>query len=145
MNNCYYDERQLQIRGIVFRNSFIFMIVYTILNAFLIDFGHRWCTDVNAAFIGVMLAITFCSIQLIAKDAYISTKTGSCGLQMGIFSFCGIIGLLLFFINDFGKDKMIKDNMLSDSSRSLIIFICMLAISTVYWIKKYRDKKIENE
>lgn len=139
--NGQYDERQLKERGKAFMAGFMFLAIYIGVNGCLFDKGIKWCSYINSAFIGIIASTTIVSVYLLIKDAYISVTESS--LFMGILFNIISLAMIIFTIRDALRDHegFIKNNMLSETGKNIILIILFSSIGITAIIKEVINRK----
>lgn len=127
------DERQQQVRGKIAMQALIGMIVYLLLAAFLNDFGvidiehHIGCS--NFLIFSVVLLLSFLSVSLILRDAYIGVaKNPQLRICLGVFTALAVFQDVLFIF-----DQIRGEGVTLVSVSSLIL---VNSVSICLWIKR---------
>jgi hypothetical protein len=125
-----YDERQVKERGMIFKLSYLLLVVFNVVTALLSEtttFWNEHFSMFQSNIIGIMLVTTICTILMITKNAYISpNKPKVTNLTVGLMSLCSIEGFI--------------GNLLSFDLFNIIVTFCVFVICCTYWIKLLKDK-----
>ncbi|HEY9058906.1 MAG TPA: hypothetical protein VIO64_00150 [Pseudobacteroides sp.] len=135
MKKCNFDERQLFIRGNIFKHVTIIMAALLILNAFLMDNGIIWADAIHSNFIILLISVAFGSIEMIFKEAYIQKNSAQkiSVILIGILSGALIIlSLIDFFVVG---DKFIARNQLTHEGGTFIVSVLLFSIFVGFIIK----------
>jgi hypothetical protein len=145
MKNCNFDERQLFIRGNIFKHMTIIMSVLLILNAFLMDSGIIWADAIHSNFIILLISGAFGSIEMIFKEAYIQRNgtQKSIVILIGILSGALIIRLLIAFLVE--GDKFITKSQLTREGGTFIMSLLLFSIFVGFIFKSFILKKAKQE
>ncbi|MDR1801535.1 MAG: hypothetical protein LBQ95_06835 [Lachnospiraceae bacterium] len=133
-----YDERQLKIRGDVYRHCWIFTIILMLINFFITGFGKIIWAQASFMFILICTAsIAFGSIEMLLRDVYV----GRDSWRMYAIPFCLLVfGLWTFFLSLHDKEVLISEGMLSRGGVTLLnaIMFVLVGIVGVYKFIKNR-------
>jgi hypothetical protein len=126
-----FDERQVKERGMIFKLSYLLLILFNVVTALLSETTTFWSEHFSmfqSNLIGVMIVTTICTILMITKNAYISpNKPKVTNLTVGFMSLCSVEGFI--------------GNVLSFDLFNIIITFCVFVICCTYWIKLFKDSK----
>lgn len=139
MNEKYYDERQLNVRGKIFRTGYFVLAIYTLLNAVILDYGNVWANNYHIAFIGIILSVCICSVQMIITDSYIG-KARRSKLYINLMSLFTIILLIESAIGII-HDGFLFQGQITSNTTSFITAVILAIICITYWIKHFLDKR----
>lgn len=140
-----FDERQLWIRGDIFKHGFILLMALIILDSLNTDFSII-CFEERylVSFIMLMFAIMVVSIEMIIKGVYFSND----GQPKTIIYMMGLISSILLIYNlynvIFNSFTVINGNTITITGENILLNLCLFAIFITYQIKSYIDKKEES-
>jgi hypothetical protein len=145
MKNCNFDERQLFIRGNIFKHVTIIMAALLILNAFLMDNGIIWADAMQSNFIILLISVAFGSIEMIFKEAYIQRN----GAQKISVILIGILSgaLIILSVIDFlvVGGKFITRNQLTHEGARFIMSVLLFSIFVGFIVKSFIVKRAKKE
>ena len=145
MNECKeFDERQVQVRGGVYKIGFIFLSVFTFVDAMLKNSGIIWADYMTTAWIGIMATISLCSILLILKYAYTPAISNRPNILIIILSLASVSSII-FGISDMRQQGFVLNGQISAAARTLILGLLFLSVTVVYWVKKLLGKKDDRD
>lgn len=140
-----FDERQLYLRGKIFRNGFIILLIYLLADAFMKSNGINPIEGMWGNILIIVGASSYCMIDMIIRGAVDLEKRNN----GAIFVVLGILGAALFIwgvIDFLIKQQSFFDNRsLSQYGARLIIDLFYIIVGVVYICKlKYnvKDKEI---
>lgn len=137
-----YDERQKLVRGKVFTFAWIYTLCFFMVNAFIFEAGYQWCSNLNLAFLGVLISLEISYAILIIENAY--THIGK-SKTIDLFGMFGIILLYIFgTTKDIKQYGFINDGKLTTGSCYLIV-IPLFLLNMVLIIIDYKKDKKENK
>lgn len=139
MNEKYYDERQLNVRGKIFRTGYFVLAIYMILNAVILDTGNAWASNYHIAFIGIMISVCVCNVQMIITDSYIG-KARRSKLYINLISIFTII-LLIESAIGIVHEGFFFHGQITSNTTSFITAVILAVICITYWIKHFIDKR----
>jgi hypothetical protein len=143
--NCEFDERQLWLRGNVFKHVVIIMAVLLLLDAFLKSSGIYWADEMYSNIIILMFATMVGSVEMIVQDVYLG-KRNNHKIIIGLMGLCGAIAFAMSIFELLsGKSKFLLNYQLTNAGSGLIIDIFILTIVSTYIIKSIYNKKLEIE
>ena len=124
-----FDERQLQIRGDIFKHGFLTAGALMLLNAFLQSEGIEWANGFQQNILMLLLISTVVSIEFHLRGVYFG-KGGRRKAFIAIFGLCSVSLLVLSVIHGAQGEKFVADYMLTDNG---FHFACgiMFFINTV--------------
>lgn len=140
------DERQLLIRGNIFKHGFFVLTFLIFCNAMLnVLLGFKWTTNGWSELTIVLFGITICCIEFIYYDIYPLTEQYQkysiyC---IGIFG-CTSIVLCLYEII-FENIPIIVNGNLTANTLGIIYGLMFLTIFIIYICKTIRNQKYEKE
>ncbi|MCL2772444.1 MAG: hypothetical protein FWD71_03755 [Oscillospiraceae bacterium] len=140
MNNIKkFDERQLWIRGNIFKHMFFTMGALVMLNAFLASLDIIWADGFYMNLLIFFAAIAAGSVEMIFRDVYITRPMQ----QRIIMAVMLLIGLFIFVVHIwqlFYGEPILVSGVLTDNGGSLIMSVLVLAIGVSLAVKLLRDK-----
>lgn len=138
MKQSNFDERQLWLRGEVFKHSLLLMGFLLLLNTFLIDNGIILVEGIWANILIISVTSSFANIEM-ALNGAINFDDKRMTLFSAMMGIPGFIVLVLHFIEG---ESIIMNNQLSKNGAFLIMSIFFIAIPIAYFIK--RNQYIKN-
>jgi hypothetical protein len=96
LDHSAFDERQLEIRGDVFRHGFGLIVVLMLVSSYLIDVGFVWAEGMWPGMLITLAAISVCSIEMILRGVYhANSKSQMITWMLGVLSI-GLLGYSIF-------------------------------------------------
>lgn len=146
MRSCNFDERQLFIRGNIFKHMTITFVVLLFVNAFLISSGIVWADAFHSNMIIVLIAAAIGSNEMIFKEVYAS-KSGMQNrmvILIGVISAVCLIRTILYFAQG---DRIIQANQLTDTGGIFVMSLLLFSIFLGFIIKTIikRAGKLEEQ
>lgn len=139
------DERQLWVRGNIFKHMFIMVAALLGINMLVQSFYGRWAPGHYESMLILMLPVAAGSAEMIIKDAY-QVYAAQQRFVAAVLGLCSGILLVLNGIHLFIQHKPFwKDGMLSYDGASLILAIGLAAIPVAQWVKSYRARHTPGE
>ena len=140
--NNKFDERQLWIRGNIFKHMYLATAVLLILNAFLMSHDIIWADGFHSSII-ILLAVTAIgSIEAIVREAFFEkSRQPVIAVILVISSTLAFIGSIRHLING---DKIISNGALNDNGGFLVMAILEFIIGLGVIIKLLHDKFRKN-
>ncbi|MCL2077442.1 MAG: hypothetical protein FWH08_03435 [Oscillospiraceae bacterium] len=139
-----YDERQLQVRGDIFKHGFLATMCFLLMNGVLNSNGFVWAGALEQNILIIMLASTIISVESILRGAYFGRTHKPWHV---VIAFGGLIFSQLFFLFSHLKDgeTFTENNMLTrlGFTTGILIFVGIIAVTGV--IKLIYNKKQEKE
>ncbi len=131
------DERQLIIRGNIFKHGLFMLVGLLLLNSFLYNMGVDWATGKWAELTIILFTIICCSIEFIYYDIYPLTKsTHKFGiLLLGLFGLISI-GLCIYEMQ-VEKIAFIVNGKVTDDGLGIIFGFMFLSIPAAKLIKSF--------
>ena len=133
-----FDERQLWIRGNIFKHMFLIAAFLLLSNACLVKLDIIWADGFYSNLIILFAAVAVGSIEMIFREVYFQTPG-----QQWIIGIIGLSPVLLFVMNIIhliSGEKFISNGALTEAGGSLIYSVLLLSISIGWIIKQLRDK-----
>ena len=144
MENESFDERQLQIRGDIFKHGFLTAGALVLFNAFLQGEGIGWANGFQQNILILVLAVTVVSVEFHLRGVYFG-KTGRREAFIAIFGLCSVFLLALPIIHFTQGEGFVSVSILSDNGFYFIGGI-LFAINTICaLIQLFREKQSERD
>jgi hypothetical protein len=135
-----FDERQLQIRGDIFKHGFLIAGALMLLNAFLQGEGIEWANGFQRNVLMFILASTVVSIEFHLRGVYFG-KGGRRKAFIAIFGFCSVFLLVLSVIHYVQGEKFVADYRLTDNGFSIVCGIVFLLNTICAIVQLFREKQ----
>ncbi len=146
MSKKQYDEKQIIERGKSFQYAFICSIIVNIFIYLLSDFIGIGFDNGAICLINIGLPIAVYMLSMIIKNGYDGVSNAGEKLNVSALGGCGVALLIIYLPDIISREKfLIKNATVTESAGALLIGILILMVVLVYWIKKYIEKKTENE
>ena len=134
-----FDERQLWIRGSIFKHMYITTAVLLCLNAFLLSNDIVWANGFSSNII-ILLAVTAVGgVEMIFREVYFENSMQRRAVT-AIMLTSGIISLVLGVWHLINGEKFISDGALTNTGGLLVISMFGLIIGLSAVIKLLLDK-----
>ena len=144
-DNCEFDERQLWVRGNVFKHVVIIMAVLLLLDAFLKSSNIYWADEMYSNIIILMFATMVGSVEMIIQDVYLG-KRNNHKIIIGLMGLSGTIALVMSIFELLsGKSKFLLNGQLTNVGSGVITDIFILTIVITYIVKSVYNKNLELE
>jgi len=134
MNN-QLDERQLYLRGIVFRNSFFILLIYLLIDAFMKSNGVNLVEGMWGNILIVISTSAYCMIDMILREVTDLEQQSN----RAFYALFGVLGLVLFVwgIADFVANdiSLISGQSLSEHGARLLMNLAWALVGAVYVYK----------
>lgn len=139
-----FDERQLQIRGNIFKHAFILFVIFLsmdVVYSSIFDSAHLFGAVTGGIIVVVTLALT--SIEMILKEVYVNMLKQQNKIIM-IMGICGSIALLCHVISIVieQKTRMVHYE-IQESYAMVILNVCILLMVVVNYMKQRKMKELE--
>jgi hypothetical protein len=141
MKKQKFDERQLWIRGNVFKHAFFAQILLLLLNAMITGNGIIWADNFHMNLIILFIPVVVCSLELIFRDVYIQTKIQRI-MIISVFSFAALIGIIPRLIELSKGEGLWESGKLTQNGGGFAISLLLGVIAVSLIIKTVRDKLI---
>lgn len=144
-NNYSIDERQILIRGNIYKHMFILMGVLFLLDALVKDFNFIWVEGIYSSILIVIFSIMVGSIEMILKNVYFTegSRQKYFVLLLGGISIVSCILTIIEMINQ--KGNIILNGKLSKDGAFLSISGSILIIAVIFVIQQFRNSKLEEQ
>jgi len=137
-----FDERQLQIRGDIFKHGFLLAVALMLINAFLQSEGIDWADGFQQNIIMLFLVITVVSVEFHLHGVYFG-KRGRRNAFIAIFGLCSIVLLVLSVIHFAQGEIFAAGYRLTDNGFHFTIGLMCFINTICALIQVIRDKKAE--
>lgn len=136
-----YDERQLWVRGNIFQNSVIAIVVVLLIDMLVLDLYGTWAPGRYQPLLILMFIITFISTQLAWRGVYITNEA-----QLRFFMITmGILSLMLVIMGFvhliFGSEPFIENGMLNTVAGNFFVGVLILPVPITCAARIIADKK----
>lgn len=134
---CNFDERQLWIRGDVYKHGLFLMGGILLLDNLLRDFGMVWAGGRILDLSVLMVTVAFCSVEWICRDVYLALPIKQ---QDGILALLGVLAVALLFYSCIelflGETRFFSHGQLAEAGLEIISSLCLLLICVAYLVKR---------
>ena len=144
IENENFDERQLQIRGDIFKHGFLTAGALLLLNAFLQGEGIGWANGFQQNILILVLAVTVVSVEFHLRGVYFG-KAGRRAAFIAIFGLCSVFLLALPMIHFLQGGAFVSGSMLSDNGFYFLGGILFAMNTTCALIQLFREKQAERD
>lgn len=146
MNKRGLDERQLWIRGDIFKHGFFLMSGLLILYAMLSDMRLFQIEGMWSYIVIMMISFSVCIIEKICRDAY-DTSDKRMTFLISAMGVLGLIELITGIVDLVSEgDSIMVNSTLSQEGVFLLESIILISIFCVFIVKRIISKrKIEEE
>lgn len=140
------DERQLLIRGNIFKHGLFIMSILIFCNSMLNMFlGFEWASDRWSELTIILFTVTVCCVEFICYDIYPFTEKRQKHL-IYFMGFFGVVSICLCLYEMITlKIAAIVDGKLSSDVLGVLYGCMFLSIFLTYICKAVHNKKIEME
>ena len=144
MGKTNFDERQLRIRGDIFKHGFILIIGLILIHAFLLSNDIIWAEASWASILLMFFAVTVCSVEMIIRDVYtgIGKRTDIMLYLMGALSLVLIVLLIIHIIRG---EFVFWNGILVEDGVNTVFAIFISTIFLAFLFKKRLDKRNDGE
>lgn len=138
MNKCELDERQVWVRGKIFKHSFILMMVLLLAKAFLNDYGIKLVEGMWAEIFIVVFVSGVCIIESVCRDAFdINCKrTSAVMIMLGVLA-VALMGFGVYHAAVKGE-PLAADGVLLENGAMLLYDLIWMSASVLYFVKKVK-------
>lgn len=134
MNN-QLDERQLYLRGIVFRNGFFILLIYLLIDAFLKSNGVNLVEGMWGNILIVVSTSAYCMIDMILREVA-DLENQSNRVFYGIFGVLGLVLLVWRMADLITKGhSLVTGRSLSEHGARLLMDLARILVGVVYVYK----------
>jgi len=143
--NSSLDERQLLVRGDIYKHMFIIMAGLLLLDSCLKNLGVIWVDGINFDIIIATFSAMIGFIEMICRDVYVSMRGGE-KIQISLLGIAGVSSLfpILGRLASGKKFEFIVQGKLTNSGSSSITGIFMLVILIAFLAKTFSNKRRES-
>jgi len=146
MSKKQYDEKQIIERGKSYQYAFIGAIVVNIIIYLLSDFVGIGFSNGTICLLNIGLPIAIYMLSMIIKNGYDGVSNAGEKSNISALGGCGVALLIIYLPDTISGKKLLIDNaIITESAGALLVSVLTLVLVLVYWIKKYIDKKNEND
>lgn len=140
------DERQLLIRGNIFKHGLFIILMLIFCNSMLeTHFDFAWATDSWSELTIILFTITVCFIEFIYYDIYPLTENRQ-KLLMRFFGLLGVVSIGVCIYEMIAENiSAIVDGKLTTNILGVLYGCMFLSIFITYICKTLHNKKIEME
>ena len=142
-NKNKFDERQLWIRGNIFKHMYIVAAVALLLNAFLLSEDIVWASGSHSNIIILMSVTAFGSVEMIFKGVYFENSVQQ-RMVTSVMLTAGIMSLIAGAMHLFSGANLIENGALTDNGSMLVISMFGFIIGLGAIIKLLLDKFKKN-
>ena len=146
MKKSNYDELQLKVRYKIAAQCLGIIFVLTFVNGFINE-AFVWAMPSTQALVIILFTTIYFIIVTTLKGAYISNKEKNPLVTIISFAIIAIVSLLGFVggFSRIGLEYILKDNMLTSSSATLIMAIFWSIASLVNLYKYLKSRNVIDE
>jgi hypothetical protein len=137
-----FDERQLKIRGDIFKHGFYTACALMLLNAFLQGEGIGWANGFHQNILMLILASTIVSVEFHLRDVFFG-KGGRRITFIAIFGFCSVLLLVLSVFHGVQGERFVADYRLTDNGFHIVGGIMFFANTICALVQLFREKQAE--
>jgi hypothetical protein len=139
-----YDERQMQIRGKVYKHGFVAALLLLLADGLLTRYDIMWSNQLSKYFLMIMLLISYVDIEFIFRGVQFGKKD-SRKIWIGVFGLIGSLVVAGTILTPVDGEKIIEDNMLSQTGIAFIVGLLFMLRSVCAIIQIIREKKAGND
>jgi hypothetical protein len=139
-----FDERQVQIRGKVYRHGFTLFMAILLLDAMLQGFGIVWADGFIKNILVIMIVVTVFCAELHFRGVMYGKKAEHKLFALG-FGGISVFLLGMSLVAALRGNKIIEDDMLSEFGGGFLIALLILANALCALVQILRDKKTGND
>ncbi|MDR1765182.1 MAG: hypothetical protein LBR77_03650 [Lachnospiraceae bacterium] len=138
-----YDERQLKIRGDVYRRGWVFAVGLMLVNFYLNTFeGVVWAPPGSMFVLVSMASIAYVSIEMMVRDVFV----GRDSWRLYVIPFCQLFfAFWLFFLSWPDRDYLVSGGMLTRSGVSLVNAVFFFLVGIVGVGKFIVKRRLETD
>ena len=144
MNNKKFDERQLWIRGNIFKHMVIIFVVLLFINAFLSGNDIIWANGFHSSIIIILISGAVGSIEMIFREVY-SVDYKQQLFLISVIGGTSLVSLILNIIHVINGEELILNGILTDNGGFLIMSVLIFSIGLCGAIKLLSDKLKKKE
>ena len=139
-----FDERQLQIRGDIFKHGFLAAMLLLMLNALLNDFGIIWASGFQQNVLIMLMIVTVISVESHIRGVFFGRNIKSMIFLFALGLCTGVLAGLT--VSHFSDGAVFADEgMLSDEGYTAILCGLLSLNVIVGFVQHFRRKKQETE
>lgn len=136
------DERQLWIRGNVYKHMTAIMMVMLFINAFLTRWEITWAEGMYPSLITVLFAVAVGSLEMIFSDSYFPRGVHST-VWMSVIGLTATVSIVIAFVDYARGDKFIAAGRLTANGGFLIMALLLFSIFAGFAVKSAMNKRNE--
>lgn len=142
-----FDERQLKIRGDIYKRGFTYVIVLLLINAFLEDEGIQWADGLASNILIALLPITLCTNEMIVRDVYFTKRRQYLIMGMFILPLLSHLSVGISNLRNGASflDELTQDGVLTRDGMSLVFDALFTAVVITFAIKKAAERRYMTE
>ena len=143
-----YDERQKALRYKFGYQAFFVLMSLVFLNAFICDMIYEWAGPLVSGVTAVLLAVQYFGYRTIFAGAYTGDAASERRTAVLIpLCMIGIFASFLFVLPHIidGQSPIIENGKATISFLSLVNTISFIPLTVVYYIKRDKRRKGDNE
>jgi len=133
-----YNERQLKIRGNIFKHGYIFISVYMVVTALISSSDILWFAEIANAMVGLGLSASVCCIEMILRDAYVPEGENKHVIMIVLMG--GFLLKIIVHINNVNMLGIVINDKIADDVGYIFIYFLLVLCSIIYLIKYFIDK-----
>jgi hypothetical protein len=135
-----YDERQMQIRNKVYKRGFFVSLLLLLADGMLMRYDIMWSNQLSKYFLMFMLLVSYVDIEFIFRGAQFGKKDSRV-LYAVIFGLFGSLAVAATILTPVDGEKIIEDNMLSQTGAGFVVGLLFLLLSVCTIIQIIREKR----
>ena len=143
----FYDERQLQIRGNIYKRGFILLLIALVVNGFLNSYGIVWAISFHQNFIIALAIVTVVGIEFHLRNVFFG-KNSQALMVLVILGFVSIINIIFPIKHFLDGGSIAEESMLTDEGFSLVIvglLFLNFIVGLIQYIRNRKQDKSEKE
>ncbi len=139
--NKILDERQLMIRGNIFKHGLFLLTALLLSNSLLYNLGFEWVAGKWAELTLILLTVVFCSIEFIYFDIYPLTRNiQKIGIfLLGLFGSLSVVSCLYEITTQ--KTGFVMDGKITNNALGIVYGFMFISLTIAYIIKAYYNKR----
>ncbi|MCL2694156.1 MAG: hypothetical protein FWE60_03520 [Oscillospiraceae bacterium] len=131
-----FDERQIQIRGKVYKHGFIAALLLLCINSILMDLDFMWASPFRQNWFMVVLLTSYVSVEFILRGVQFGKNDNRIAYAV-VFGLLSLAMLILSVIHVAEGRTLIEDGMLL----SIIACVLFMSVTVCVFIQIFREKK----
>lgn len=138
-----FDERQLQIRGNIFKNSFIIAIFTLIINAFLNGYGIVWADGFQQNILLVIFLFTVFTVQSLIRGVFFDRLSRS-GFVIAVFG-VGMVVMATLTTRHFIDGAPLADEGMLTKDGYAAVYVALIGVNFIVGLIQYIRNKIQEK